>query len=157
MSLLDNLLHLSAIHFLMAMVPGPNTVIVSYFAAARSRRAGLQAAAGITLMTCVWVTLSLAGIGILLLQAGGLYRALRWLGAGYLLWVGLRMLWAAWHAGAAPAALPAQAGRAPWLAGMLTNLGNPKSAVFWTSVFVLIVPPQAPWWFFVAVVGIIAV
>jgi threonine efflux protein len=156
MNLWTNLLYLSAIHILMAMVPGPNTVAVSYFAAARSRRAGLEAAAGVTMMTCLWVTLSLAGVGIVLLQAGALYRALRWLGAGYLLLVGLRMLWAAWRAGPAAPNKAAPRGRTPWIAGILTNLSNPKSAVFWTSVFALIFPAQAPWWFFVLVIGVVA-
>jgi threonine efflux protein len=157
MHLLDNLLHLSVIHILMAMVPGPNIVVVSYFAAARSRRAGLQAATGITLMTCVWVTLSLVGIGIVLLQAGALYRALRLLGAAYLLFVGLRMLWAAWRKAAPGPMPPAQSTRAPWRAGLFTNLGNPKSAVFWTSVFAVIFPVEAPWWFFLAAIAIVAV
>jgi threonine efflux protein len=141
----------------MAMVPGPNTVVVSYFATARSRRAGLETVAGITLMTGVWVTLSLVGIGLVLLEAGALYRAFRWLGAGYLLLVGLRMLWPAWRAGPTPPNQPAQSGRTPWIAGLLTNLGNPKSAVFWTSVFALIFPADAPWWFFAAVIGVVLV
>ena len=47
MELTASLLQLSAIHLLMAMVPGPNTVLVGHVAASRSRRAGVLAALGL--------------------------------------------------------------------------------------------------------------
>lgn len=153
MHLLPVLLHLSAIHLLMAMVPGPNTVVVSTCSAGISRRAGLTAAAGIALASLIWVSLSLAGVGLLLLQAGELYRLVRLIGAAYLIYVGVRMLRPARRAGAAPAAPPY---RSPFLAGFLTTLSNPKSAVFWTSVFALVVPADPPAWFLGAVLALIA-
>jgi threonine/homoserine/homoserine lactone efflux protein len=154
MALWHNLLHLSLIHILVAMVPGPNTVIVSHFSAADSRQAGLKAVAGIAMGSFAWVTLSLFGVGVVLLEAGAVYRALRIAGAAYLAFVGLRMLWSAWWSSAASPGKPAQARRSPVLAGLLTNLSNPKSAVFWTSVFVLIMPPHPPVWFMLAAIGI---
>ncbi|BBK41277.1 LysE type translocator [Allostella vacuolata] len=157
MDLLPALLHLSAIHILMAMIPGPNTVVVSYCSAGISRAAGLKAALGIAAATFVWVALSLAGIGLVLAQAGELYHALRLAGAGYLVYVGWRMLRSAARpvaAGADPGpALPG--GRSPFLAGLVTTLSNPKSAVFWTSVFALVVPPAAPGWFLAAAMGLV--
>ncbi|WP_374443326.1 LysE family translocator [Stella sp.] len=161
MDLLPVLLHLSAIHILMAMIPGPNTVVVSYCSAAMSRGAGLRAAAGIGVATFVWVGLSLAGIGLLLAAAGDLYLALRLAGAAYLVHVGWRMLRAARRA--APDATGPRAGRAvpgarsPFLAGLATTLSNPKSAVFWTSVFALLVPADAPAWFLAAAVALVTV
>jgi threonine efflux protein len=154
MSLWQNLLHLSLIHILVAMVPGPNTVIVGYFSAAVSRRAGLQAVGGITLTSFTWVTLSLFGVGILLLEAGEIYRALRYAGAAYLVIVGLQMLWSAWRSPPTAAGSPTRARRSPFWSGVITNFSNPKSAVFWTSVFVLLVPPQAPLWFMLAAIAI---
>jgi len=156
MSLTATLLQLSILHILMAMVPGPNTVVVSYVAARISRRAGLLAVGGVVLGSAVWVILSMFGVGILLLEAGIFYRALRWAGAAYLVYVGVRML----RAGLRPAAderRPPQGARAPLLAGLLTTLSNPKSAVFWTSVFVVVVPTHAPAWFYAAVVALIVV
>ena len=155
MSLTATLLQLSLLHILMAMIPGPNTVVVSYVSARLSRRAGMMAVGGVVLGSAIWVTLSMFGVGVLLLEAGFLYRALRWLGAAYLVYVGIRML----MAGLRPLETqrPPQAARAPLLAGLLTTLSNPKSAVFWTSVFVLVVPAHAPVWFYVAVVALIVV
>jgi threonine/homoserine/homoserine lactone efflux protein len=154
MDLWQNLLQLSLIHIAAAMVPGPNTVIVSYFSAAVSRRAGLQAVGGIAVASFTWVTLSLFGVGVLLLQAGEVYRALRLAGAAYLVIVGLQMLWAAWRAPPSQAGKPAQRARSPFISGILTNLSNPKSAVFWTSVFVLLMPPQPPLWFMAAAIAV---
>lgn len=155
MELYVSLLQLSLMHILMAMVPGPNTVAVSYHAASASRHAGLKAVLGIVLGSTIWVTLSLAGVGIVLLDAGLLYRALRLVGAAYLFYVGLRLL----RAGRAskPVLQAAPSGRSPVLAGLLTTLSNPKSAVFWTSAFVVLVPAHAPFWFYGEIVLIVAV
>lgn len=151
--MLVNLLQLSVVHLLMAMVPGPNTVAVSYFSASTSRRAGLKATLGVVFGSAIWVSLSLMGVGVLLLEAGGLYRALRFAGACYLVYVGWRMLTAGGRSAATPDARAK--GRSPLLAGLLTTLSNPKSAIFWTSVFVLLVPAHAPLWFYAAVVALI--
>ena len=155
MNLWTTLVQLSVLHILMAMIPGPNTVVVSYVSARLSRRAGMMAVGGVVLGSAIWVMLSIFGVGVLLLEAGIVYRVLRWAGAAYLVYVGVRML----VAGLRPmdAQRPPQAARAPLLAGLLTTLSNPKSAVFWTSVFVVLVPAHAPTWFYAAVVGVIVV
>jgi threonine/homoserine/homoserine lactone efflux protein len=152
--ILSSLLHLSAIHILMAMVPGPNTVVVSYAAASISRRAGLQAVLGVVLASLMWVTLSLAGIGILLMQAGALYNGARLAGAAYLIYAGYRMLRAPADRGVTTHPRPRR--RRPLVAGLLTTLSNPKSAVFWTSVFALVVPPGVPAWFYAAIIAVVA-
>lgn len=159
MEFLPSLLTLAGLHLLMAMLPGPNTVVVSWLATTASRGDGLRATAGIVTASLVWVVLSLFGVGALLLEAGMLYATLRLLGAAYLIHVGVRMLRAGWRAPEAGEgqARPALAGRHPFLAGLLTTLSNPKSAVFWTSAFLVAVPPHAPVWLYAAIVGVIAV
>ena len=160
--LLSALLALSLIHLLGAMVPGPNTVVTAQISASRSAREGMMCVAGVVVATLVWVSLTLAGVGMVLQQLGALYTALKWAGAAYLVWIGASMLWRAARqpaqtgppqAGPAPRRLPASAFRT----GLLTNLSNPKSAIFWTSVFVVAVPSQAPAWFYIAVVTLIGV
>ncbi len=159
MEFLPVLLTLAGMHILMAMLPGPNTVVVTWLSATESRGAGLRATAGIVLASLVWVVLSLFGVGTLLLQAGELYAALRLIGAAYLAYVGVKMLRAGLQAPAVggPTARPALAGRSPFMAGLLTTLSNPKSAVFWTSAFLVAVPPHAPGWVHLAIIAIIAV
>lgn len=173
-TLLPALLALAVIHLVGAMVPGPNIVVTAQIAASRSARDGLKCVAGIVVATLTWVSLTLAGVGIVLQELGSLYTALKLVGAAYLLWLGGRMLWAAIrHApasgaevgvgvGSADSPLPPgrTRGRLPYSAfrsGLLTNLTNPKSAIFWTSVFVVAIPPEAPAWFYGAVIAVIGV
>ena len=159
MEYLPGLVALAGMHLLMAMLPGPNTVVVSWLSATRSRRDGLKAVAGVVLASLIWIVLTLFGVGTLLLEAGWLYRLLRLLGAAYLIYIGIAMLRAGRrHAGRAQAeALPRFASRPPFATGLLTTLSNPKSAVFWTSAFLVAVPPHAPAWFYFAIVVIIAI
>lgn len=148
------LLQLSALHLVVAMVPGPNTITVGHCAASLSRRAGLTAAAGVAAASVVWVSLSLAGISVVLMQAGDLFHLFRLAGAAYLVFVGVRLLRARRETvDGLPAAVP----RSPFLAGLFTTLGNPKSAVFWTSVFALTVPAEAAAWMNGAIVALIGV
>lgn len=146
------LMHLSAIHILMAMLPGPNTVVVSYCSASISRRSGLTAALGVASASLVWLTLSLGGISILLMQAGDLFRLARFCGALYLVYVGVKMLRSR---GGSLEASGRPVYRSPFLAGALTTLSNPKSAIFWTSVFSVVLPSAAPGWFYMAVLALI--
>jgi len=159
MEYLPVLATIAAMHLLMAMLPGPNTVVVSWLSATSSRSDGLRAVAGVVVASLIWVVLSLWGFGLLLLDTGWLYRVLRLLGAAYLAYIGLRMLRAGWRASDLDplASQPKLGGRRPFMAGVLTTLSNPKSAVFWTSAFLVAVPPHAPVWVYAGIVAIIAV
>jgi threonine/homoserine/homoserine lactone efflux protein len=80
----------------------------------------------------------------------------RLLGAGYPAWLGARMITHARQplpAATAPGS-PARP-RPSWRAGLLADLGNPKAAVFWTSLFAAVLPPRAPTW--VRVLAIVVV
>lgn len=158
MEFLPNLAALAGLHILMAMVPGPNTVVVSWLSATRTRRDGFLAVAGVVLASLVWVTLALWGVGAVLLEAGGLYRALRLAGAAYLVYLGVRMIRAGLGNGAATAGgSPRLSRRGPFATGLMTTLGNPKSAVFWTSAFLVAVPQTAPGWVYAAILVIVSV
>jgi threonine/homoserine/homoserine lactone efflux protein len=144
MSYLPHLLVLAGVWALVVMSPGPDFV-VTMSRAAGSRRAGLAAAAGITLGTAIWASASAAGAGIVLARYQWAAEAVRYLGAGYLAWLGLRMIL---HSGRAMPEAGAEAGQrdsgAAWRAGLLADLGNPKAAVFWTGLFVAVLPAAAP-------------
>jgi threonine efflux protein len=145
MSYLPHLLALAGIWALVVMSPGPDFV-VTMSRAAGSRRAGLAAAAGITLGTAIWASASAAGAGVVLARYQGAAEAVRYLGAGYLAWLGLRMIL---HSGRAMPEPGAEAGErrgagAAWRAGLLADLGNPKAAVFWTGLFATVLPAAAP-------------
>lgn len=145
MSYLPHLLALAGIWVLVVMAPGPDFV-VTMSRAAGSRRAGLAAAGGITLGTAIWASASAAGAGIVLARYQWAAEAVRYLGAGYLAWLGLRMIF---RSGRAVPEAGADGGErrgtgAAWRAGFLADLGNPKAAIFWTGLFAAVLPAAAP-------------
>jgi threonine/homoserine/homoserine lactone efflux protein len=157
MDLAANLWHLALIYILAAMLPGPNTLTVSHLSASVSRQAGLAASFGIATGTIIWVSLSLGGVGVLLLEAGSLYRVLRLLAALYLIYAGWRIIVRGPSAETDTDAVPLKLRRSPYLTGLITNLSNPKSAAFWTSIFIVLVPTHAPLWFYAVLLVLIAI
>jgi len=97
------------------------------------RRAGLTTVAGITCGLLIYLLLTVAGLGSVILRLPWLYAALRWTGVGYLAWLG----WESWRGGGGTspsrAAEAAEPGRL-FLRGLLANLLNPKAAVFYIAL-----------------------
>jgi threonine efflux protein len=133
--------------------PGPNFLATAHTALAASRRDGLLVAFGISIGTTIWASASLAGLGLLFQTAGWLYHLVKLAGACYLVYVGLRMvLGRATSAGSARAARVTRGVRA-LRHGLFTDLGNPKAAAFFTSLFAVAVPLEAPPWFRLVIVA----
>ena len=155
MSIWPHLVALAGIWAVVVISPGPDFVVtISH--AARSRRAGLAAAAGIVVGTAIWASASAVGLEVVFAHYRWAADVVRLLGAGYLVWLGVRMITRARQplpAAAAPGS-PARLGPS-WRAGLLADLGNPKAAVFWTSLFAAVLPPGAPTW--VRVLAIVVV
>ncbi|HEU0100542.1 MAG TPA: LysE family translocator [Allosphingosinicella sp.] len=127
---------------LLTVTPGLDTALVLRTAAAEGPRRALAASLGICLGCLAWGALVAAGLGILLQASELAYLALKWIGAAYLLYLGLRMIFAP---------RPDEAGdetetaaRANWfLRGLLTNLLNPKVGAFYVSFLPQFVPAGA--------------
>jgi threonine/homoserine/homoserine lactone efflux protein len=147
---------LAVLHILAAMVPGPNTVVVSQLAAGHSSGAAFRAVAGIVTATTTWVVLTLSGIAVLLHQSETLFWLLRVAGTAYLLYAGVRLM-AGLLRNAATGGTVDVVPAAPFRRGLMTTLSNPKSGVFWTSVFAVAVPAGAPTGFYLAAVALIVV
>lgn len=166
MEYLPHLATLAAVMLLACVSPGPDFVAVSSHALA-GRRSGVFVALGVALGCVVWALLAVFGLGLLIARLEWLYWLVRLGGAGYLLWLGARMLWSARHpaqtaalAMAEPGAarVPAQ-GLAALRTGFLVNMTNPKAVAFFGSLFVTILPAAAPGWVHgasVAVVGAVS-
>jgi threonine/homoserine/homoserine lactone efflux protein len=144
---------LLAVHFGAVATPGPNTLLVTNMAAAGSRRAAAWAAAGTGAGALVWVVATLGGASALFAAVPRLATTLRWLGAGYLVYLGVQAIRSAWRTrGGAPAAAvfaPASAAAA-FRRGLFTNLSNPKSLAYYLSLLVASAAPGAPLWLRIA-------
>jgi threonine/homoserine/homoserine lactone efflux protein len=129
----------------LTVTPGLDTALVLRAALTRSRREAAATAAGIVAGLFVWGAAAAAGVSALLTASARAYDVLRWAGAAYLLWLGVRLLWRAARPPAeepVPAAGAGTAWRAARL-GLLTNLLNPKVGVFYVALLPQFVPAGA--------------
>lgn len=150
--------HLAALTGVWAVVvisPGPDFV-VTVSRSARSRRAGLATAAGIAAGTAIWASGSAVGLAAVFAHYRWIAEAVRWLGTGYLCLLGSRMIA---HARRPLPAIAADGERggtgSAWRAGILADLGNPKAAVFWSSLFAAVLPLDTPVWARVAAIVLV--
>ena len=144
-----------AVHVVAMASPGPNVLLVTQMAASRSRRQALAAAGGIATAALVLASAGAFGLGVLVAQVEPVHLALRVLGGGYLVLLGVRMWRHADELVAAPAT--ALSDRACFRAGVLTNVTNPKAAVFFGSVFAAVLPAEAAPGLRAAAVALVAV
>jgi len=123
--------HLAAFVGIAAIVictPGPDTALVVRNTLFGGRVNGVRTAAGIVLGIAIWTLAASAGVAALVAASRPLFDALRLVGAAYLIWLGLSTLRRGHRAEIA--ARPGTGFRQ----GLLSNLGNPKIAVFFTSL-----------------------
>ena len=144
MSHIPQLMTIGLVFLLGAMSPGPDFVAVTSHSLA-SRRAGFQVAAGVTAAIAIWAALAMFGLGVLLVQVGWLYMTVRLIGALYLIYLGARILLSA-RRKSAPMAIDAVKAGAPaaWRSGLLIGITNPKTAAFFGSLFITVLPLNAP-------------
>ena len=124
----------------LCFTPGPAVLLVVSLALTRGARAGLAGSLGILAANALYFVLSASGLGAVLLASAELFFLIKWLGAAYLLWMGLRMLLARAQplsAGDAPARRPV----APLRHGLITQGANPKALIFFTALLPQFVDP----------------
>lgn len=129
--------------------PGPDTALTVRNALLGGRRCGIATGLGVSLGLSIWTLAASAGIAALLVASEPAFVAVKLAGAAYLVFLGTQSLWHAIrgdrsHAGpegAAPRRLtPAAALRQ----GVLNDLGNPKIAVFFTTLLPQFAPAHGP-------------
>ena len=147
----------AAVHLLVAASPGPAFLAVSRTAIGTSRTAGLIAAAAMATGALVWAVATFFGLHLLFAQAPWLYDALRLGGAAYLMYLGIGMLRDAWRGGGdAAGSVQFAPARGTYLRCLAVQLSNPKAAVFFGSIFVTLLPADAPLWLKGAALAILA-
>jgi threonine/homoserine/homoserine lactone efflux protein len=127
------------ISLLVIATPGPDTALTVRNTLVGGRRGGGFTAAGVAAGQMVWALATSAGLVALLVTSEWVFEAIRWLGAAYLVWLGAHAIRAAWRGQAAQAAGAVGTLRqlSAWSAfrqGLLSDLGNPKMAVFFSSL-----------------------
>ena len=143
---------------LLNLTPGPDVLFIVSQSLRGGVRAGLVAAWGITAGCFVHVAAAALGVGALLATSAAAFNAIKWLGAAYLMWIGVRLLWTtvklvnvSWDAGGI---LPAQGARTKtpeaaalrwvFLKAFTTNVLNPKVALFFLAFVPQFIPGNTP-------------
>jgi threonine/homoserine/homoserine lactone efflux protein len=117
---------------LVIVTPGQDTALTIRNTLLGGRRGGVATAAGVVSGQLVWAVAASAGLSAVLLASAPLFTAIRLAGAAYLVLLGFQALVAARGARVDHAGSPRR--RAPYRQGVLSNLGNPKMAVFFTGL-----------------------
>jgi threonine/homoserine/homoserine lactone efflux protein len=135
--MVETLLAFVAVSAIVICTPGQDTALTIRNTLAGGRRSGIATAGGVALGQAVWTIAASAGVVALLSASEPVFRALKLAGAAYLVYLGGQSLWAALTRRVHEAKLRGDASLASGRAlrqGVLSNLGNPKMAVFFASL-----------------------
>jgi threonine/homoserine/homoserine lactone efflux protein len=116
----------------LLVIPGPSVLYIVTRSVDQGRAAGLASVGGIHVGTLVHVAAAALGLSALLVSSATAYNAVRWLGAAYLVWLGVRRLLSRDEevaAAAGPEARRHGLGRV-FAQGVVVNVLNPKTALF---------------------------
>jgi threonine/homoserine/homoserine lactone efflux protein len=127
---------------LLLVIPGPTVLLVVSYALGQGWRTALPMAVGVALGDFTAMTLSMLGLGALLAASATLFTILKWVGAAYLVWLGIKL----WRAGGTLEATPrtdsVSAARMLGHAWLVTAL-NPKSITFFVAFLPAFLDPRA--------------
>jgi threonine/homoserine/homoserine lactone efflux protein len=136
---MDVLLAFLGVAVLVIVTPGPDTAVTIRATLIGGRRAGVMTASGVVTGQACWTVAASAGVTALLVASEPAFLALKFAGAAYLVYLGFQALVAAIRGHAVlgegdasdPRRLPAAAA---YRQGLISDLGNPKMAAFFTSL-----------------------
>jgi threonine/homoserine/homoserine lactone efflux protein len=130
----------------IALLPGPDTAVVTKNALIHGREAALGSAIGVNIGLAVWTLATALGVAAILRSSATVYDGLKLVGALYLIWIGARTLWDSRHprgtadaTAAGPRAIDRRGG---FRQGVISNLANPKVGIFFTSLLPQFVSPH---------------
>jgi RhtB (resistance to homoserine/threonine) family protein len=146
------MLTFTGIALLLTITPGADTMLVMRSVVARGQRAGLLTTIGICCGLFVHASLSAVGLSVILVRSAAAFEFVKLVGAAYLIFLGVQSLWRVMHhqsrvADDAPLERghgTARTKRRPFLEGLLTNVLNPKVAVFYLAFLPQFIRPGDP-------------
>jgi threonine/homoserine/homoserine lactone efflux protein len=142
---LETWLAFTAATAVLLVIPGPTILLVISYALGQGMRVALPVAAGVALGDFTAMTLSMLGVGALLAASATLFTLLKWIGAAYLVWLGIKL----WRAGGSLEAEPLGDAAPPlrmlahaWLVTAL----NPKGLTFFIAFLPQFIDRTADFW-----------
>lgn len=151
---LSTLASIGLVQLLAVISPGPSFLITARTAVVQSRADGVKVALGLGAGTVIWSSAALLGLNVIFHAVPMLFIAMKIAGALFLLWIAYQIFL---HA-ADPIEIETSKGEVlpnPFVKGFLTQISNPKVAVFFGSIFIAMLPSDVPVWMMMALIGIV--
>ena len=126
----------------LLLIPGPTVLLVLSYALSKGRSVAVASAAGVALGDLIAMTASLLGLGAIVLASATAFTVLKWIGAIYLVWLGIKLIRSAPREGLTPARDVSSGGVFGHTAAV-TAL-NPKSIAFFIAFVPQFIRPDAP-------------
>tara|TARA_Y100001956_G_C4069593_1_gene163294 strand:+ start:183 stop:824 length:642 start_codon:yes stop_codon:yes gene_type:complete len=135
----------SSIAIVMAMLPGADFVMVTRTSVSNGRLAGLYMSLGMALSVCIHASYSIAGLAVVIANSAWLFLAIKYLGSAYLIYL-------AWQLLTTPKLLnKEQSNQTTQMSifkalrtGFACNILNPKTSIFFLSIFTQVVSVDTP-------------
>ena len=125
----------------LLLTPGPAVLYIVARSVQQGRAAGLASVLGIHLGTIVHIAAAAVGLSALIVSSALAFAVVKYLGAAYLIWIGIRTLMAGEPDANAPTPPPERLGRV-FRDGFVVNLLNPKTAIFFLAFLPQFVDPE---------------
>ncbi len=116
----------------LLLTPGPAVLYIIARSVEQGRAAGLVSVLGIHLATIVHITAAAVGLSALIVSSALAFAIVKYLGAAYLIWIGIRTLMAK-DLGTETPVLPGKSLQRAFRDGFVVNLFNPKTAIFFLA------------------------
>ena len=133
---------------ILVVIPGPTVLLVVSYALGHGRRYALATTAGVVLGDLTAMTASMLGLGVILAASAALFGVLKWVGAAYLIYLGIKL----WRAPVSAAEMPDASGTTETRTGRIVAHAyavtalNPKSIIFFVAFVPQFVDPHARAW-----------
>lgn len=129
---------------LVDLTPGPAVLLVISQGVKAGFKRSICGTLGIETVNALFFTLSALGLGALLMASATLFQAIKWLGAAYLIFIGIKMLLFTKHSKAADElAVNSRRSLRLYSQGLITQLTNPKAILFFTALLPQFVSPTS--------------
>ena len=141
---LSDLIFILASAFMVSASPGPASLSIAETSLGSGRRAGLALAAGIVTGSLFWSSSAAFGLGALMKTYPWILDTVKYLGAGYLLWLAIKSAQVTiWGIAASSNSQTDRLGRMQaYRRGLLIHMTNPKAILFFASIYAITLPPD---------------
>lgn len=130
-------------YLVVCITPGPAVLFITSQSAWRGRAAGVRAALGIETANVAFWILTALGLAAAIAASQTVFSILKWAGAGYLAWLGIRAIAGSFKREIAEASAPKPAAGRAYRDGLIVGLSNPKAMLFFVALLPQFVTPSA--------------